>query len=104
MDSPLRKLTLFCPTANESALIDCLESMEPELPLYLRTEAHARGAAVEDLESAREKVSGAMHASVFTMVLPEAQIQAVLEATKLACAQAHLSYWIERADDFGVLE
>ena len=104
MDSTLRKLTLFCPTANETVLIDCLESMEPELPLYLRTEAHARGAVVEELESAKEKVSGAMHASVFTMVLPEAQIQAVMEATRLACSRAHLSYWIEQADDFGLLE
>lgn len=103
MDQTLRKLTLVGPAAIESALIDCLDGMEPALPGYTILSGEGRGASA-DLPSPAERVRGAMRVITVLMILPEREIHPILEAVRQACPRPNIAFWVEPILDFGRLK
>lgn len=103
MDTALRKLTLVCPARIETALVDCLDGLDPALRGYTILRGEGRGASA-DLPTTAERVRGAMQVITVQIVLPNERISPLLEAVAVACPRPNLAYWIEPILDFGRLQ
>lgn len=103
MDQTLRKLTLVGPVAIESAMIDCLDRLKPDLPGYTIISGEGRGLEA-DLPSPAERVRGAMRVITVLIILQEMQITPVLEAIREACPRPNIAFWVEPILDFGRLK
>lgn len=101
MDAPLRKLTIVCPRKVVATLADALDAMTPP-PGYTLVEAEGRGPSVH-MHSAGERVRGAMHATMFILILPKDDIAKVTEAVRKDCPRPQIAYWVEPVEDYGRL-
>lgn len=102
MDSSLRKLTLVCPKDAGISILDCLDTLKPELPGYTFIDGQGRGRHM-DYVTANEKVQGAMRVIMVIVILPEEQIENVLSVVKQTYRRPQISYWVEPVLDFGRL-
>jgi len=103
MDSSLRKLTLAFPKAVESSILDALDSLDPPLTGYSFVNGKGRGGNMQ-LSNVSERVHGAANVILLYIVLPQTDVDAVLEAIRASCSRPNISYWTEPVLEFGRLQ
>jgi hypothetical protein len=103
MDAPLRKLTLAFPKTIEASILDVLDDMEPPLQGYSFMTAKGRGPDMQ-LSAVSERVQGAGNVVLVKIIVPENDVDAILEAIRINCSRPNISYWVEPILDFGRLQ
>ena len=102
MVAPICKLTIVCPRKVAATLADALDAMDPPPPGYTMIEAEGRGASAS-LPSTAERVRGAIHATMFLLILPRDEVDRITETVRRDCPRPQIAYWVEPVEDYGRL-
>jgi len=98
----LTRLTIAFPPTLEARIVELLLEHQPPLPGFtvLRGEGHG---ADFSRASIREQVRGRVDRRILMLILPQAQVEALLDALRSTVPNPQIAWWLEPVLAFGRL-
>lgn len=102
MNLSLKRLTVLAPHDLEEAVLETLLEIRPALPGFTTLAVSGHGEGFEDAR-VQEQVRGRIQRSMTWLVLPEEDVERVLDRLRRKMPHPSIVWWVEPVDAMGKL-